>query len=616
MTCRPLRVAWFGGLLVAAVACGTDTRPSEGGVPAEGRWMGPAIGASIAVLANGNVAVVDIDDGSVNIESAETLDVLSRIRVGEEPRALLELPNGRLLVTTHQGGEIVQVDPSAGRALGRVAACAGAFGLAASEDGRQMVASCEWEGTVLSIETESLEVSTLAEGLVRPRPVAIVAGRVLVGEFTHGDVVEISAGRRRSISLVPRGAPYRPALTEMTADLVSAFALAGSRVLVTHQLVNNTGNMTAEPVADDYGSVQGSNAKINPALTTLEPTDAGFDQPQNPVTYAVFGGGTRVFSGPTSVVSLDERAALVVNAATANVAVVDLDEQDPALRAIESFVTGKGASGIAIDRGRKHAYVDEAYDGSVCRLDLTLGRGPEAPIHPAEITRARGFQSRYSDAALAGRKLFHDSSDPHVTPAGVVSCGSCHPEGGEDGLVWFVHTSVIPLKRRRTPDLYSSKTETAPFHWDGQFQTVRDLSQHAVTDLMGGDGDGLDFEAIQAYLDEILVPPKLPVKDSNAVERGRRSFDYRQCEGCHFGTWFTEKELETVLHPMSYESEDVIQKATVPGLRGVFLRAPYFHDGRSPSLEDSLERRDAGVHGGLEIPASERADLLAYVRSL
>jgi hypothetical protein len=92
--------------------------------------------------------------------------------------------------------------------------------------------------------------------------------------------------------------------------------------------------------------------------------------------------------------------------------------------------------------------------------------------------------------------------------------------------------------------------------------------------------------------------------------------DLRECGGCHFGKWFTEERLHTVLHPMSYAPDDAIEKATVPGLKGVFLRAPYFHDGRSPSLEDSLDRRDAGVHGGIEIPQPERADLLQYVRSL
>jgi hypothetical protein len=604
-------MACVAGLLVAA--CGGETGRSGSGREA---WTGAAIGSSIAVLSSGDIAVVDIDHGSVSIQSPETLDVLSTIPVGDEPRAVLELPNGHLLVTTHRGGEIVQVDPSSGRALGRVAACAGAFGLAASEDGWQVVASCEWEGTVLSIDTQSLGVSPLAEGLVRPRPVAIVGKRVLVGEFTHGDVIEISEGSRRSISLVPATAPYRPALTEMTADLVSAFALAGSRVLVAHQLVNHTGNATAEPVADDYGSVLEGNAKINPALTTLKATDVGFEPTSDPVVYAVFGGGTRAFSNPTSVVSLDERTALVVNVATANVAVVDLDEQSPALRAVGSFAVGKGASGIAIDATREHAFVDEAYDGTVSRLHLATERGPEAPLHPVELTRARGLGSPYSDAALAGRRLFHDASDRHVTPAGVVSCGNCHPEGGDDGLVWFVRTSVIPLKRRRTPDLYSSKTETAPFHWDGEFQTMRDLTQHAITDLMAGDAEGIDIDVIQAYLDEILVPPKLPVRDPSAVERGRRSFEFRECGGCHFGKWFTEERLHTVLHPMSYAPDDAIEKATVPGLKGVFLRAPYFHDGRSPSLEDSLDRRDAGVHGGIEIPQPERADLLQYVRSL
>jgi CxxC motif-containing protein (DUF1111 family) len=75
--------------------------------------------------------------------------------------------------------------------------------------------------------------------------------------------------------------------------------------------------------------------------------------------------------------------------------------------------------------------------------------------------------------------------------------------------------------------------------------------------------------------------------------------------------------MHTVLIPMSLDPRDTIASANTPGLHGVFLTAPYFHDGRASSLEDLLTRRDAetmGHHAGLT--AAQRSDLIAYLDSL
>jgi hypothetical protein len=402
----------------------------------------------------------------------------------------------------------------------------------------------------------------------------------------------------------------------MTADLVSALAVVGDRVFATHQLVNNTGNTTAEPVSDDMGSVPTGNPKMNPALTVLVEGSGEIAATSDPVLYARFDGGLRTFSQPSAVAVLDERTALVANLATNNVAVVDLAATTPDARVVASYTVGAGPSGIAVDSTGTHAFVDNAYDGSVSRIDLSLSRGATAPVYAAEQTTLRVSGSPYSDAALAGRKLFHEASSPHVTASGVISCGNCHPDGGDDGLVWFAHTKNIPLKRRRTPDLATAKTGSAPYHWDGQFAAMDDLVHHTITDLMAGDAVGIQPGIVQAYIDEMVQPPSLPVTDAAAVTRGAQVFVFRQCGECHAGKLLTDGLLHTLLSPMSLSPDDGIKSANTPDLHGVFLRAPYFHDGRSPSLEDSLVRPDAGLHGGIEMSDAERADLVVYLKSL
>jgi cytochrome c peroxidase len=310
---------------------------------------------------------------------------------------------------------------------------------------------------------------------------------------------------------------------------------------------------------------------------------------------------------------------LVANQSTHDVAVLDTLAETFADRVVGSFAVGSGPAGIAVDAAGKVAFVDNAFDGSVSRIDLTKPFDSSAPRYDASSTLVRALPPRYSAAALAGRKLFHDASSSHVTPAGVVACSTCHPGGGDDGLVWFIHTSEIPLKRRRTPHLGGAHSSSAPFHWDGEFGTMSALGTATIAKLMGGDGLLVDVDSLQAFVDEIVMPPVGFADDLAAVERGRLIFESPEtgCATCHNGLYFTDNKLHSVLDPMSLSPRDVITMANTPPLRGVFLRAPYFHDGRSPNLYDLLSRKDAVPHGNTaQLSATDRDDLVAYLMSL
>ena len=70
---------------------------------------------------------------------------------------------------------------------------------------------------------------------------------------------------------------------------------------------------------------------------------------------------------------------------------------------------------------------------------------------------------------------------------------------------------------------------------------------------------------------------------------------------------------------MSLHDDDAFPTANTPALHGLSLRAPYFHDGRSPlrSARDLLTRPDAAMHGGASAPSRPTVDdLIAYLQSL
>ena len=591
------------GLLVAVAGCranGASPAPSNG-----------RVGSSVVLLDGGaRIAVVDPDQGSVSLLDATSLEPLGRVDVGDEPRALLAI-GARLLVTTHRGGALVTIDPATAKVVATAPLCAGAFGLAVSADERQLAVACEWDEVVLRLDRATLAVLQRTP-VRRPRAVAFVGADVVAVEHVGGHVVRIHPdGSHDARSLVPTEAPYRPALTGMTANLATAIVPAFGAVHVTHLLENHDGDATREPIADDYGTVLDGNPKINPALTTL---DSG-----RPVAYARFDGGPRVFDGPSAAAAFGERYLLVAHASTNDVAVIDTAATTPDTRVIGSFAVGSGPHGVAVDEAQQVAFVDNAFDHSVSRIDLAgKALSTRAPRWDADLTRVRPLPPVFSAAALAGRKLFYDATNSHVTPSAAVVCATCHPDGGDDGLVWFIRTAKIPLKRRRTPHLANAGARTAPYHWDGSLPTRGALTRTTMTDLMAGDGLLVDVDSIAAYLDEIVKPPRATPGDPAAIARGQALFvGAAGCATCHAGEELTDRSLHAVLAPMSLQADDVFPMADTPGLRGVFLRAPYFHDGRAKDLDDLLGRDDAAGHGKAStLSAAERVDLIAYLRTL
>jgi DNA-binding beta-propeller fold protein YncE len=608
------RRAAVGLALGALVACDGSSHTT----PAGSTSPGPpgVVGASIAVIAGGSrVAVVNPDQGSVSFLDPASLALLGTTAVGGEPHALLEakvMGTTRLLVATYRGGEVVSVDETSGDVVARVKVCAGPYGLAASPDATWVAVSCEWDGTVQHLDLATFRAQPIASGLHRPRALAVLGDDVYVADYVGGLVHDVEPdGTDLLTSLVPTEASYRPALTAMTANLTSAIAPAFGALFVSHVLENNTGSSSLEPIADDYGTVTSTNPKINPSVTTLGGS--------TPVLYAEFDGGSRVYSGPVALASFGSRYLLVAHISTANVAVLDTQATTPDAHAVGTFQVGFGPSGVAVDAAHSIAFVDNALDQSVSRIDLDQTFAQGAPVFAADATLVRTLPSPYSPDALAGRRLFFDATNPHVTPSGVVACASCHPGGSDDGLVWFEHTADIPLKRRRTPHLANAKTPTAPFHWNGQFTSMSALVTNTMTNIMAGDGLLVDVGTIQPFLDEIVQAPVLPVTNSASVARGSTLFHSSAvgCSGCHEGSYLTDDKLHAVLNPMSLQSDDVFPEANTPGLHGIFLAAPYFHDGRAATLTDVLTQPYAAGMGHTKgLSDGQLGDLIAYVVSL
>ena len=569
-------------------------------------------GSSIALLPDGERLVVcDPDQGSISFIDADTLAPLGRVEVGGEPHQLV-LADGLVVVATYRGGELVAVDPDAQQVVRRVAVCAGPWGLARAPAG-WLAVGCEWQGEVRKVTADFTSVTTVGP-VWRVRAVAVQGETVRAAGFAGPDVRIWSFAPNGASSLrpVPDGlADGRSDLPTLTPSQVTALLpMADGGLLATLQLVANQGSDDPK-TPSGYGTLTDGRPKINPTVLRLDRDD----HIVGPVTYARYDGTGRGFNGPSALAQVSANRVLVAHLSTHDVAQLDLSADQSDARLLQRQDCAGGPRGLAVAPARGLAWVDGAFDNAITRLPIDAMLAPTT----TQLTRVRPLPQPYSAAARAGRKAFHDASNQHLTPLGVVACSSCHADGGDDGLVWHLHAGMVTPRVRRSQHLGAAPIGVAGLHWDAEFSQLFDLLQSTVPNLMGGDALLLNPGDFTAYLQEIVQTPVPPAGDAAAIARGKALFDSAQldCRRCHSGDAYTDLQQHVALTPMTTLPGDTLTTVRTPSLRGVFLRAPYFHDGRAPDLFDLHRRADLADHGDASnLTSAEMADLVAFLQSL
>ncbi|MBT9555036.1 MAG: c-type cytochrome [Myxococcales bacterium] len=553
--------------------------------------------SSSILLIGEEIVVVDPDVDSISVLDRTALQPIARIEVGDEPRQLLSLPGGQLVVSTHRGGELVFVDLTSRLVTSRVTICAGPFGMALRASGPVVVA-CEYDHRV--VEWTPAGVREIGR-VPRVRAVATSGDLIYAASFVgtgarvfrfDDDDTTMSTSPVPSVESGGRGtAP--PSATQLTAILPTD----DGGLWVAMQLVDN--GPSDGPAG--YGDIVDGNPRVRPLIQRLD-SDL---QPVGIGAYARFDGSERAFNAPSALEFGPDNTLVIAHRSSADVAILSADG-----RSVTHVArVGSGPAGLAVDLDARVVYVDNAFDGSVSRLDLSGG---------APLTRVRNLPYRVSTDALAGRRTFHDSRDVHLTPLGVVACSTCHPEGADDGLTWDLHAGDVTPRRRRSMHLGVAPIGRAGLHWDGEFEDMRSLLASTIPNLMGGDGLLVDADDVSAYVTELVAPPP-PRAPLERAEAGRKVFERAGCATCHSGVRLTDDRFHAVLSPMTTAPGDTLSAARTPSLLGIAHRAPYFHDGRSPDLDDLHRRTDATVHGadGVALLTDDDvADLVIYLESL
>lgn len=283
---------------------------------------------------------------------------------------------------------------------------------------------------------------------------------------------------------------------------------------------------------------------------------------------------------------------------------------------------------------------------------------PIAPLQPSEATDA----ARVS----LGELLFHD---PRLSGDGTVACASCHDltAGGDDGLERPAGAEG-KLLDFNAPTIFNV-SRNFRLNWRGEFRRIEEQNEAALLDpdVMGASWNELlrRLQGDAGYLRRFAAAySSAPTRDSvldalatfqrslitinarfdrhlmgqkgvltSEELRGYELFKEYGCIACHqganvggnlfqrFGIFadpFTDRASEDDSDLGRFTVTGLEQDRhvyRVPSLRNVALTAPYFHNGRTTSLEEAISIM-ARAQLGRELPQDDIASITRFLNTL
>jgi YVTN family beta-propeller protein len=558
--------------------------------------MGLGLSADGKTLYVVNSAMLDsTEQGSLMAFDTSTLKRLWELPVGDEPRGLALLENDKALITLHRKGDVVQVDLS-DRDEPKLA-----------KTGTDVYQRAN--ASKIRLEQEQPDFDVGFRGMVAFHP----RGMDDLTVMPDGSRAFATARWAREDPVVTPGQPMPPP-GGGGGSLYGGGGPCGSGAIASPGVITFEADTTT-PVVDDLnggGCGGGEDDKDFPPSTIVSPDPT--HPIQGPIATAVDPTGAWLF---------------VVNRETNNVAVMptnrrsgqDMEFRFPSTSVRQLVRVGAGPNGIALTRDGRKAYVYNAFDHTVTTL---VGDGSSSSLNIREEgPRMKVAEDVLSPEAAMGRKLFFSAIDSRMTANNVgAACATCHPGGRDDGHVWG-----FPDGPRQTPTLAGRMiTRTGPFHWSGEFPSLRDFLDVTVRQRMGGGVVDAQMAGQLAAFMDVMPSPDNPYKHEEptaAQSRGAQAFLKAECNECHAGEALTNNKqanVGTFVVSGSNPDNDFVRTRglNTPSLLGLARSAPYLHDGSAMTLKERiLQTRKSDTHGKTSrLSDAEIDDLVEFLRVL
>ena len=603
----------------------------------------------------------------------------SSIELPGAPAQVLPL-SGRVLVTVRDPGLLLVLTPDAGGVLhesGRVALPADAWGIAIDADESLAVVTSAWTHQVSAIDLASLSPLWTVDVAREPRAVvvredgkALYVTHLVGASFTRLDGAGAEGLRARptvtSVLLPP--APLRsPSGVTLDASLAYAALLdpEGSKLYVARHALGALGDnawfgastVDVLSTVDDQPLAPRRHDLLPFLRVDKAPTGAELIVPGKPLS---------PFTQPRALAfRRSTRTLLVASEGDDLIAELDASGVDPTRGVLVTYPVGSvdrggipvatrgGApTGLALSEDEHTLFVwcRSTYDlASVTLADFSADAGPAADAPAPAVTHFPIADDALSADAALGRKLFYSASDR--VSSGGVGCAGCHPDGRDDGHVWhegkfntkdgtqlnFVGESAqIPVEEgvkgapRRTPMLAGMVDAVGPYGWhaespdlDARLRVGFGLHRWGGMPKLGPNEVEVRAAALVRFLRVGLVAPPKQAHELDATQRrGRELFTSNEigCATCHVPeSGYTARAAYSLakmpLRP-GFDDEDAGAFKT-PSLRFVGGRAPYFHDGRAPSLQWIIDNNtDDRMGKTQQLSGVDRASLVAFLKTL
>ncbi|HXD33064.1 MAG TPA: hypothetical protein VN643_18225 [Pyrinomonadaceae bacterium] len=218
-------------------------------------------------------------------------------------------------------------------------------------------------------------------------------------------------------------------------------------------------------------------------------------------------------------------------------------------------------------------------------------------------------------------------------PSQGIACFDCHVNGHTNGAIEMdpgtrptlarVRLDTPTLRGNNTSLMYSLRRSIRSVdhfaeveeYFDGDIGLAQQIGgrefNKGTTNVMG------DFNSIIGF----PPAPKLdrfgrliPAKATEAELRGEQLFFGKaKCGACHAAPYYTDNQMHDLRVEDFYTGRAEGWVKTF-SLRGIKDSPPYFHDGRLPTLDDSVEFFNLILQ--LRLAPAEKKDLVAFMRAL